>query len=76
MPGAEYFANHRRFLDICVTSPVHEHPDLPTDMQMFAQLIVDESIVQQTTPVDGVHNQHSTSWKLKFDCDMCASFVN
>ncbi|KAF7335069.1 hypothetical protein MVEN_02257400 [Mycena venus] len=39
-------------------------------MQMFAQLIVDETIVQQTTPVDGVHTQQSTTWKLKFECDI------
>jgi hypothetical protein len=76
MPGTEYFADRRRLLDIRVTSPVNEHPDLPTDMQMFAQLIVDETIVQQTTPVDGVHTHHSITWKLKFDCDMCVTVVN
>jgi hypothetical protein len=76
MCGTEYFADHRWLLDISITSPIDEHPDLPTDMQMFAQLIVDEIIIQQTTPVDGVHTHNSTTWKLKFDCDMSVSFVN
>jgi hypothetical protein len=76
MPGAEYFANHRRHLGIRVTSPVNEHPDLPTDMQMFAQLVVDETIVQQTTLVDGGHTQDSSTWTFKFDCDVCVSFLS
>lgn len=76
MPGAEYFANHRRHLGICVTSPVNEHPDLPTNMQMFAQLVVDETIVQQTTLVDGGRTQDSSTWTFTFDCDVCVSFLN
>ena len=53
-------------------------------MQMFAQLIVDGTIVQQTTPVDmeptpaleGEHTTSSSTCKFKFDCDMFVSILN
>jgi hypothetical protein len=45
-------------------------------MQMLAQLIVDGTIVHQATPVDKEHAQDSSTWKLKFDCDMFVSIVN
>ncbi|KAJ7118129.1 hypothetical protein C8R44DRAFT_738085 [Mycena epipterygia] len=35
------------------SSPDNPHPKFPTGMQMFAQPIVDENIVQQTAPVYG-----------------------
>ncbi|KAJ7768883.1 CHAT domain-containing protein [Mycena metata] len=64
--------------DICVTSTNNPHPDLPTSMQMFAQLIVDGTIIQQATPVDmeptlaleGEHTTNSSTWKFKFGCDI------
>lgn len=37
-------------------------------MQMFAQLIVNRTIIQQTTPVGSEDAQDHPSWKVKFDC--------
>jgi hypothetical protein len=44
------------------------HDDLPGGMKMFAQLIIDETIFQQTLPV--VSEQDQKSWKLLFGCNM------
>ncbi|KAJ7115240.1 CHAT domain-containing protein [Mycena epipterygia] len=59
-----------RLHDIEITSLSTPHDDLPPGMQMFAQLIVDGVIVQQTMPVDSEDNQDSLSWKLQFDCEI------
>jgi hypothetical protein len=37
---------------------------------MFAQLIVDGTIVQQTAAVDSDNVQDHPRWKVKFDCRM------
>ncbi|KAJ6484105.1 CHAT domain-containing protein [Mycena sanguinolenta] len=56
--------------NIRVRSLVNPHADLPTGMQMFAQLMVDGAIIQQTMPVDVDDTQDFFSWKLRFDCDI------
>jgi hypothetical protein len=44
------------------------HDDLPGDMKMFAQLIIEENIFLQTMLVAAEHDQ--MSWKLDFGCNM------
>jgi hypothetical protein len=44
------------------------HDDLPGDMKMFAQLIIEENIFLQTLPMASERNQ--MSWKLGFECNM------
>ncbi|KAJ7108254.1 hypothetical protein C8R44DRAFT_857772 [Mycena epipterygia] len=56
--------------DIQITSFSNPHLDLPRGMQMVAQLIIDDIIVQQTMPVDAENIQGSSSWTMKFDCDI------
>ncbi|KAJ7240985.1 hypothetical protein C8J57DRAFT_1562049, partial [Mycena rebaudengoi] len=51
---------------IRVTSLTSPHDDLPGDMKMFAQLIVEDHIFLQTLPVASEDNQ--MSWKLGFGC--------
>ncbi|KAJ7248774.1 TPR-like protein [Mycena rebaudengoi] len=53
---------------IRVTSLTNPHNDLPSDMKMFAQLIVEENIFLQTLPVASEDDQ--TSWKLGFGCNI------
>ncbi|KAJ7115483.1 hypothetical protein C8R44DRAFT_740059 [Mycena epipterygia] len=47
---------------IHVKSLTNPHNDLPSDMKMFAQLIIEENILQQALPVASEHGQ--MSWKL------------
>ncbi|KAJ7640241.1 CHAT domain-containing protein [Mycena rosella] len=51
-------------------SPVKRHADLPMGMQMFAQLIVEGIIIQQSMPMDLKNTQDSPTWKLVFNCDI------
>ncbi|KAJ7277231.1 hypothetical protein C8J57DRAFT_1581528 [Mycena rebaudengoi] len=51
---------------IRVTSLTNPHADLPGDMKMFAQLIVEDNIFLQALPVASEDNQ--MSWKLGFGC--------
>ncbi|KAF7366233.1 hypothetical protein MVEN_00500600 [Mycena venus] len=51
-----------------VTSLTNPHDDLPRDMKMFAQVIIEENISQQTLPVASEQGQRS--WKLGFDCNI------
>ncbi|KAJ7233553.1 CHAT domain-containing protein [Mycena rebaudengoi] len=51
---------------ICITSLTNPHADLPGDMKMFAQLIVEDNIFLQALPVASEDNQ--MSWKLGFGC--------
>jgi hypothetical protein len=44
------------------------HDDLPGDMKMFAQLIIEGNIFLQTLPV--ASEQDQKSWKLGFGCNM------
>ncbi|KAJ7290684.1 TPR-like protein [Mycena rebaudengoi] len=53
---------------IRVTSRTDPHDDLPSDMKMFAQLIIEEKIVLQTLPVASEHNQ--MRWNLIFGCSI------
>ncbi|KAJ7743642.1 hypothetical protein B0H16DRAFT_1561212 [Mycena metata] len=53
---------------IRVTSLTNPHHDLPGDMKMFAQLIIEENIFVQTLPVASEHNQ--MSWKLGLGCNI------
>ncbi|KAJ7218802.1 CHAT domain-containing protein [Mycena rebaudengoi] len=53
---------------IRVTSLTNSHDDLPGDMKMFAQLIVQDNIFLQTLPV--ASEQDQTSWKLGFGCNI------
>ncbi|KAJ7115479.1 hypothetical protein C8R44DRAFT_740056 [Mycena epipterygia] len=53
---------------ICVTSLTNPHDDLPGDMKMFSQLIVEENIFLHILPVVSEHNQ--MSWKLNFECNI------
>ncbi|KAF8155070.1 hypothetical protein K438DRAFT_1777947 [Mycena galopus ATCC 62051] len=49
---------------IRVTSLTNPHDDLPGDMEMFAQLIIEENIFLQTLPVASEHDQ--PSWHMDF----------
>ncbi|KAJ7883687.1 hypothetical protein B0H14DRAFT_3747180 [Mycena olivaceomarginata] len=49
-----------------IKSLSHPHDDLPSDMQMFAQLIVNKNIILQTVPVATEPSQNF--WKLKPEC--------
>ncbi|KAF7366555.1 CHAT domain-containing protein [Mycena sanguinolenta] len=49
-------------------SSTNPHNDLPGDMKMFAQLIIEENIFQQTLPVVAENNQ--MGWKLAFGCNI------
>jgi hypothetical protein len=62
--------NHTQSLltGIRVTSLTNPHDDLPGDMKMFAQLIIEEFIFLQTLPV--ASDQDRKSWKLVFGCNM------
>ncbi|KAF7343050.1 hypothetical protein MVEN_01735300 [Mycena venus] len=51
-----------------IRSQSNPHADLPQGIQMFAQLIVDGTIVQQTAPVDSENSQSHPSWNVKFEC--------
>ncbi|KAJ7481802.1 hypothetical protein FB451DRAFT_137500 [Mycena latifolia] len=53
---------------IHIRSLTNPHDDLPTDMQMFAQLIINENIIRQTVPVES-EVSHS-SWNLDFGCNI------
>ncbi|KAJ7440863.1 TPR-like protein [Mycena latifolia] len=53
---------------ISVKSLTSPHDDLPADMQMFAQLIINEEIIRQNVPVE-LEVSHS-SWNLDFECDI------
>ncbi|KAJ7475027.1 CHAT domain-containing protein [Mycena latifolia] len=44
------------------------HDDLPVDMEMFAQLVIDGNIFLQTIPVESEASQ--SSWKLHFGCNI------
>jgi hypothetical protein len=49
-------------------SLINPHDDLPGDMKMFAQLIIEENIFQQTLPVASERDQ--MGWELGFGCNM------
>ncbi|KAJ7110498.1 hypothetical protein C8R44DRAFT_742976 [Mycena epipterygia] len=53
---------------IRVMSLTNPHGDLPGDMKMCAQLIIEENIFLQTLPVASEHDQ--ISWKLGFGCNI------
>jgi hypothetical protein len=53
---------------ICVKSFVNPHVDLPPDIPMFAQLIIDGNTVKQSETMTPENS--GNSWKLKFDCKM------
>ncbi|KAJ7440889.1 TPR-like protein [Mycena latifolia] len=53
---------------IRISSLTNPHDDLPADMQMFAQLIINGNIIQQTIPVES-EASHS-SWSLDFGCNI------
>ncbi|KAJ7482697.1 CHAT domain-containing protein [Mycena latifolia] len=51
---------------IRVTSSTNPHNDLPADMQVFAQLIIDGHIFCQTVPM--ASEESKTSWEMMFEC--------
>lgn len=53
---------------IRVTSLIMPHEDLPGDIKMFAQLIIEGNIFLQTLPV--APEQDKMSWKVGFGCNM------
>ncbi|KAJ7466381.1 TPR-like protein [Mycena latifolia] len=53
---------------IRIRSLTNPHDDLPADMQLFAQLIIDGNIFLQTVPVDSEASE--SSWKLDFGCNI------
>ncbi|KAJ6553744.1 CHAT domain-containing protein [Mycena vulgaris] len=57
-----------QFHSIHVTSLIIPHDDLPGDMKMFAQLIIEGNIFLQTLPV--ASEQDKMSWKLGFGCNI------
>ncbi|KAJ7603305.1 hypothetical protein FB45DRAFT_882002 [Roridomyces roridus] len=50
--GMEYSAYNLCGSGIHVKSTINEHPDLPAGMKMFAQLVVNNVIIQQTVPAN------------------------
>jgi hypothetical protein len=50
------------YTDIEIQALTHPHADLPSDMQMFAQAIIDKRLILQTTPV--VMEPSQKLWKL------------
>ncbi|KAJ7474972.1 CHAT domain-containing protein [Mycena latifolia] len=56
---------HLHSIRISLANP---HNDLPADMQMFAQLIINGEIFLQTIPVESEAPQ--SSWKLYFGCSI------
>jgi hypothetical protein len=54
--------------DIEIKALTYPHDDLPSDMQMFAQAIIDKRLVLQTTPVAMEPSQNlwklTPSWKM------------
>ncbi|KAJ7121060.1 hypothetical protein C8R44DRAFT_853366 [Mycena epipterygia] len=54
--------------NIQLKSEPDQHKDLPLDMQMSAQLIIDGNIFLQTIPVGS--EQFQNSWKLRLDCNV------
>ncbi|KAJ6461801.1 CHAT domain-containing protein [Mycena sanguinolenta] len=59
---------------IRVTSLTNPHDDLPGDLKMFAQFIIEENIFVQTLPVGS--EQDPNSWKLEFGCNIPAHAPN
>ncbi|KAJ7891741.1 hypothetical protein B0H13DRAFT_1887062 [Mycena leptocephala] len=57
-----------RHQSIRVRSFTNPHPDIPPDVLVFAQLIVDGDIVWETEPMGP--EQSGNSWKLKFDYEI------
>ncbi|KAJ7259411.1 CHAT domain-containing protein [Mycena rebaudengoi] len=55
--------------DIQISSLSNPHVDLPMGMQMFAQIICDETIIHQTEPVD-TEDSVDLSWKLSINCEV------
>ncbi|KAJ7613523.1 hypothetical protein FB45DRAFT_1008992 [Roridomyces roridus] len=53
---------------IGVKSMINEHPDLPAGMKMFAQLIVNNNIIQKTVSVEQEQTGTSATWTMNFDC--------
>jgi hypothetical protein len=62
--------NHTQSLrtDICIMSLTNPHDDLPGDMKMFSQLIIEGNIFLQTVLV--ASEQDKMTWKLSFGCNM------
>jgi hypothetical protein len=54
--------------DIQINSLVNPHDDLPADMQMFAQLLLDGKLFLQTVLVGP--DKAPNSWELRLDCNM------
>ncbi|KAF8174787.1 hypothetical protein K438DRAFT_1771369 [Mycena galopus ATCC 62051] len=59
---------------IHVTSLKNPHDDLPGDMKMFAQLIIEENIFLQALPVASEQDQNS--WTLVFGCNIDMGFTD
>ncbi|KAJ7612189.1 hypothetical protein FB45DRAFT_1009405, partial [Roridomyces roridus] len=55
---------------IHVKSMINEHPDLPAGMKMFAQLVVNNVIIQQTVSVE---QEQIGTWKMEFDYNIPAN---
>ncbi|KAJ7500145.1 TPR-like protein [Mycena galericulata] len=53
---------------IRVTSLTNPHDDLPSDMKMSTQVIIEDFIFLQTLPVGSEHDH--TSWKLVLGCNI------
>ncbi|KAJ7609819.1 CHAT domain-containing protein [Roridomyces roridus] len=62
---------------VTAPAPPGMHPDLPANMQMFAQLLVNGNIIQQTGAVDTEEQSlEAVTWKMKFDCDLPVNIPN
>ncbi|KAJ7466022.1 TPR-like protein [Mycena latifolia] len=57
-----------RLQSIHIKSRTNPHDDLPVDMQMFAQLILEGNIFLQTVPMDSEESRNS--WKLDVECNI------
>jgi hypothetical protein len=68
-------STHYPLPDIRITSLSNPHSDLPTRLQIFAQLIVEGGIVKQTVAMDAEDTQDPSRWTLRFDCEVLVPFV-
>jgi hypothetical protein len=54
--------------DTVIKSSSNPHADLPSDMKMFGQLLVNGYILKQTVPIESAIDQNS--WTLTFGCEV------
>ncbi|KAJ7613090.1 hypothetical protein FB45DRAFT_1112804 [Roridomyces roridus] len=56
--------------NICITAAGDEHPDLPKNMRIFAQVIVNNYLVWETFAGDQEQAGQPRVWTIKMDCNI------